>query len=565
MPTLRAILDNTTITAAAPKAIKPSPVAQHVSDHVQDPFGATKEGFQKLQQKKLEYDLERENMQRQLAPVQSVIQHVSDMHGIQPGTGTPGMMNGQPGNTDNPDVDEYGNPINMGQTPGQMNQNRPSQAGFKPGVAPGFSEKQVVPGKAGMASPGGPAARNAPRPNAQGNTFNKMAAPPRGNRSMPGAKGPGDKKVANKGKQAQTNSSRQIKVHVTASGISAMPGARNRLETQLGLGSLKCGGIKHSSRSILSGADMSANELRELIEEYLREKFKPKKNGNGNMSPCGGSSAWATDIFPMDNYFVYKYDGKSFRQDYTITQGDLTAKGDPVRVKSAFVKAAIPRAPGFGSAMTPIRPSGVGMMGRPSGGGQRSVLGGGPGSGRRPGGAQYKKLYDKFRKDGFNHEFAHGYAKQGMKPSTVYKSIEVPGNLAYRSGITSPGKYPFKPSSSGYGIKSNIFPGSKKVKAKVKANLFPGVKKVKADVGQTLHEKDTTPGHEVAYNPVIRSKHKGKNLCADCGKMHADSECPKSMKSKGHGTSLGAKKGWSTRGKGHLSKSEKAAHYQTMD
>src|ERR1039457_5125920 len=117
MPTLREIIDETTIYAAAPKAKNPSPVAKHVSSHIQDPLGATKEGFGKLQEAKLNYDQAREEMQRNLAPVQSVVDMASQLHGLTVGNnqsmmpGTPSMGQGTPGAQDNPDLDENGNPI----------------------------------------------------------------------------------------------------------------------------------------------------------------------------------------------------------------------------------------------------------------------------------------------------------------------------------------------------------------------------------------------------------------------------------------------------------------------
>ena len=50
---LRDMIDGRVLTAAAPVASKPSPVAKHVAGHIQDPLGATKEGFGKLQEAKL--------------------------------------------------------------------------------------------------------------------------------------------------------------------------------------------------------------------------------------------------------------------------------------------------------------------------------------------------------------------------------------------------------------------------------------------------------------------------------------------------------------------------------
>lgn len=261
MPTIRELLDGKELSFAA------SPLAKHVSTHMQDPVGATKDQFGKLQDAKLKYDLAREETQRNLAPVQSVITHLSQMHGLQPDMPTPALGGGQPnsmGGVDPNDpnapppeeLDENGQPIgkqqlgpdippNMDQTVGKMNMNRPTMVGHQPGVAP-MMEKQVVPPKLGMASPGKPQARNSPAPNAtQGNTYNHQAAPPKGNRSVPGAKGPGDAKVANRTKKAfgksqgtknELDQRRPIKVTVHA---SASPLRTVGIAESLGLASLK--------------------------------------------------------------------------------------------------------------------------------------------------------------------------------------------------------------------------------------------------------------------------------------------------------------------------------------
>jgi len=152
------------------------------------------------------------------------------------------------------------NPANMSQTVGKMNSNRPSQAGFSPGVSP-MDQQQVRPPKLGQAQPGKPIARNSPQPKGSGNgdMFNKQAASPKGNRTLPGAKGPGDAKVANKTKQAQTKSAREIKVHVTASSKNGvLAGSVNRLESQLGLGALKCGPSSLSDKATGDTSNESA-------------------------------------------------------------------------------------------------------------------------------------------------------------------------------------------------------------------------------------------------------------------------------------------------------------------
>ena len=283
MATLRDIIDGRTIEAASDKA---SPLAKHVASHMADPIGATKPGFQKLQKAKLQYDMAREEMQRNLAPVQTTLTHLSQMHGLVTNMPTPPMDNAQGQNPDLEEAqqyDEFGNPINTQQVPGQQNQNnpalagkqpgaapkvgdpqRPSLVGHQPGVAPGFSEKQVTTPKLGMASPGGPTnARNSPAPNSQGLQYNRQAAPPKGNRSLPGAKGPGDAKVENRSKQAQKSSvglrnqqSRPVKVtvHATQNNLNTVD-----VQASRGLATLKSAmSISHGGPPMRTGGPIMA-------------------------------------------------------------------------------------------------------------------------------------------------------------------------------------------------------------------------------------------------------------------------------------------------------------------
>lgn len=332
MPNLREIIDGGAIAAAAPSALKPSPtmqsiqpqpklpaptpgktqtttkapkgqpsgMAKHISDHLQDTVGATKEGFEGLTNAKLQYDQQRESMQRNLAPVQSVIDHVSQMHNLDPrfGQGTPGMMPGQqsPDNTgvpglpggqgngedENQAFDENGNPINMSQTVGKMNQSRPSQAGFQPGVAPGDGQT-VRPPKMGQAQPGKPTAGNSPQPRGSGNQqFGPSAAPPKGAGKLPGAKGPGDPKVANKVKKAQNNSSGSgksigkgggVNVTVHAAEVNVIEGARNRLAA-------------HGGMEVLRTLSCGPEALRDKVSDPGKEIAYNPKMSAGKMKMC---------------------------------------------------------------------------------------------------------------------------------------------------------------------------------------------------------------------------------------------------------------------------------------
>jgi hypothetical protein len=273
MPTLRAIVDGKTLETVRAA----SPAAQHVAKNIHDPFGETKDGMDDLNDARMKYEVQKQKMRMNLAPVEKVVQGIKNMHQLDgPGDGSPldmspnnpnniaqnqpppmvdenGMVMGQPnlgqmtapqGGINAPNApgaqinESTGVPDNMEQTPGaKMNSNRPSVAGFQPGVSPGPAQS-VRPGKMGTPQAGqGNASTVAGNPNPknmpagwtkpgsggtgnQPGAYNKAAAPPKGNRSMPGAKGPGDPKVANRTKKAQANSNggsgRPIHVEVRA-------------------------------------------------------------------------------------------------------------------------------------------------------------------------------------------------------------------------------------------------------------------------------------------------------------------------------------------------------------
>jgi hypothetical protein len=198
--TLRSMIDGPYPLAGIRGA---SPLAKHVSNHIQDPVGATKEGFEDLQQKSLEYEQAKDNMRRQLAPVESVIQHVKDTHDLDPDAelgyqdpNNPNQM--QPGGMQLP---------GMPMKPGQMPQMQPGQ---NPNLPPNMQQK---PGMMQQARPGA----NVSQPG----TGPRVAQPGQPQQEKPVAKkaasnGNGKKSASPKG-QPQ----RGIKVHVTA---GATPG-----------------------------------------------------------------------------------------------------------------------------------------------------------------------------------------------------------------------------------------------------------------------------------------------------------------------------------------------------
>lgn len=327
MPNLRDMLDANTIYAGPPVAKNPSPAAKHVTDHMDDPMGSTKEGFTDLTQKKLQYDTARENMQRQLSMPQAVINHVSQVHGLQPNTGmmneqgTPGM-----GNPDDPNAqtDDQGNPLPQGAqggmpgsmpgaaptgTPGMMpkpvgTNSRPPLAG-QPGQAPGPAQSAMPP-KLGVPSPG----KQGMTPKGSPMGQPKVAAKPAGaGKAMP--KAPGSGAVQNRAKKAQDNSARQIKVHVTASsGNEILQGSSQNIHSHSGMETLRSGSVAAglaaiNEKSTETGNESAYNPVVRAGDTYCKEcnKFHPKgkhikagSRGSGHHgTPFGSSSAKERD------------------------------------------------------------------------------------------------------------------------------------------------------------------------------------------------------------------------------------------------------------------------------
>lgn len=219
-----------------------SPAAQDVAKTMQDPVGETQDQFSDLMRKQLDYNVARENMKRKLLPVQSIVQHVNDLHQL---TGDPQNPNDPMNSNMNQDQeDAYQDPND----PNQMNdQPKVGQPGM-PGNPMGPAQSKVPP-KMGMPAPGSTKAGppNVPGAGQSNIQTNPAAKKPAGNGSLPGAKGPGDPKVANRNKKAQQNSTgsgRQIKIAVHA---NVDQGARRNVFASQGFGSLKFGGVTSSA------------------------------------------------------------------------------------------------------------------------------------------------------------------------------------------------------------------------------------------------------------------------------------------------------------------------------
>lgn len=179
-----------------------SPAAKNVAETIQDPVGTTKEGFEDLQQKQLEYELAKQNMKRQLAGPQAVIDHVKQTHGLDENQN--GIPDDQEMGYQDPNM-----PGNMQQMPGKMQQNFPAANKNVPGAGPGLAQpsKPMVgkPGMPMMNQPGMPP--RGPSPIAQPGMQNPAAKPT--GQTNPPAKG-------GKPPAKKEDSGRGIKVHVSA-------------------------------------------------------------------------------------------------------------------------------------------------------------------------------------------------------------------------------------------------------------------------------------------------------------------------------------------------------------
>jgi hypothetical protein len=368
VPNLRSMIDGTCIFAAAPKASKPSPAAQHTANMIQDPLGTTKDDFEDLQQKKLEYDTARANMQMKLIGPQAVLDHVNKTHGM---------------NNDNPDVDEFGNPINpndpmttgqqapalpgkgMPGMPGQSQTGTRGMPGTKkppmpagmpgtPGMAPSMGQKR--PPQMGMPQPGAPTTNGMPQP-----------------------KGSAPAKPATKTAPAGKGKDKQIKVHVTASDSSVIQGGSSNLESQLGYGMMKAGKVIHSGDSLL------ASDKDKLIKACVKcgkmhvgacsdtmkaDKYKMSADVEDCVDECDGDEDCEQDCFDSE-------DGSDMN---CSTCGEMQAAGNTESAIKGWGTRGRGNPTGHASEKE--------LKAHKKSKGMKRMKSGGPGSGRRPGGGK---------------------------------------------------------------------------------------------------------------------------------------------------------------------------------
>jgi len=141
-----------------------SPMAQQIAQTHVDPLGATKKTFGKLTKAKLAYDQAKEEAKRSVIPAMSVLQHVSNAHGLQPAMPGMGMDPNNPDATMGYDPNQNP-PGNMMQSPGMQQMTTPQNSRMAPGASPAIpggqpgnaatgSQRNVVPPKMGVPKPG---------------------------------------------------------------------------------------------------------------------------------------------------------------------------------------------------------------------------------------------------------------------------------------------------------------------------------------------------------------------------------------------------------------------------
>ena len=86
---------------------------------------------------------------------------------------------------------------------------------------------------------------------------------------------------------------------------------------------------------IYADDQFGTNELQSKLSEALREKYVPKKKNGESVGPY----PWIQEVYPYENYFVYQYEGKLFRQNFTTDLKKRSVKfdGDQTEVRQEYV------------------------------------------------------------------------------------------------------------------------------------------------------------------------------------------------------------------------------------
>lgn len=80
-------------------------------------------------------------------------------------------------------------------------------------------------------------------------------------------------------------------------------------------------------------SQFGAQELQSKLSEIMREKLGPKKNN------IAGPYPYIVEVYPFEDYFIYQFEGKMWKQDYKcdVKKRVVTFDGDPEQVIQKYV------------------------------------------------------------------------------------------------------------------------------------------------------------------------------------------------------------------------------------
>lgn len=81
---------------------------------------------------------------------------------------------------------------------------------------------------------------------------------------------------------------------------------------------------------------IGSNALQSKLQRCISDKYK-KAKADGSYSP----TPWIEEIFPFDNYFVFRYDGENYRQTFSLDKKtqEPSLVGEPVKAIIKYVPA----------------------------------------------------------------------------------------------------------------------------------------------------------------------------------------------------------------------------------
>jgi hypothetical protein len=76
-----------------------------------------------------------------------------------------------------------------------------------------------------------------------------------------------------------------------------------------------------------------------ISDKYKNQKSSKATNGESSYSP----SPWIEEVYPFDKYFVFRYDGETYKQVFTLDKKtqEPTMVGEPVKALIKYVAASI--------------------------------------------------------------------------------------------------------------------------------------------------------------------------------------------------------------------------------